>query len=114
MENVLYDSLRGKIALVTGAGSGIGAALAKRFGSLGVRAVCVGRTEKTIKEIASWIKSSGGEAIHFVADATNPHQMEALAKEIKNTCWTKPYWECNKKQEAVKICLANRGHSIFN
>ena len=85
MENVLYDSLRGKIALVTGAGSGIGAALAKRFGSLGVRVVCVGRTEKTIKEIASWIKSSGGEAIHFVADATNPQQMEALTKEIKNT-----------------------------
>ena len=48
MENVLYDSLRGKIALVTGAGSGIGAALAKRFGGLGVRVVCVGRTEKTI------------------------------------------------------------------
>ena len=85
MENVLYDNLRGKIALVTGAGSGIGAALAKRFGSLGVRVICVGRTKETIKETVSSIKYSGGEAIHFVADATNPEQMEALSKEIKNT-----------------------------
>jgi len=85
MRNVLYDNLRGKIALVTGAGSGIGAALAKRFGSLGVRVICVGRTKETIKETVSSIKYSGGEAIHFVADATNPEQMEALSKEIKNT-----------------------------
>jgi hypothetical protein len=41
-------------------------------------------------------------------------ECKELTKEIKNTCWTKPYWECNKKQEAVKICLANRGHSILN
>ena len=84
MENFLYDCLRGKIALVTGAGTGIGAALAKRFGSLGVKVICVGRTKKTIKNVASSIKHSGGEAIYFVADATNSEHMVALSKEIKN------------------------------
>jgi NADP-dependent 3-hydroxy acid dehydrogenase YdfG len=83
MEQHIYAGLRGKTALVTGAGSGIGAALAKRFGSLGVRVICVGRTKKTIEDVASSIERSGGEAIHLVADATNPVDMEKLSKEIE-------------------------------
>lgn len=37
-----------------------------------------------------------------------------LTKPIKNKCLTKPYWECQKKEEALRICLANRGHSVLN
>ena len=96
----IHDGLRGKTALVTGAGSGIGAALSKCFGKLGVRVICVGRTKKTIEDVASSIKNDSGEAIHFVTDATDPVQMEALSQEIK------------KKYGGIDFAFLNAGGNI--
>ncbi len=71
--------LNGKVALVTGAGSGIGAAAARRFARAGARVVLVGRTAEELEEQAGRISVAGGEARVAVADVADS---EALRREI--------------------------------
>jgi len=80
--NAIFDGLKGKSALVTGAGSGIGAALARGLGKLGVKVVCTARTQANLDSVASEITSNGGTAFAFAADATNADQMTALTDKI--------------------------------
>ncbi len=74
-----YLNVEGKIVLVTGASSGIGAATAALFGSLGAR-VAIGfhsnqnGAEKTRDEI----RSTGGTAVCFRADVQIPGEIESL------------------------------------
>jgi 3-oxoacyl-[acyl-carrier protein] reductase len=82
--DTLFASLHGKIALVTGAGSGIGAALAQRLGKLGVQVVCTARTKSKIDAVAQSIVDEGGDAVAVSADATVPNQMGALAAAINS------------------------------
>lgn len=60
--------LDGKIAIVTGAGRGIGRATAVRFAQEGATVVCCARTEVQISETAQLIVQAGGEAVPVLAD----------------------------------------------
>src|SRR4051794_37487153 len=74
--------VEGKVAVVTGAGSGIGAATAKVLGSEGARVACadidVARAEATAKEIGA----AGGEAAAFLLDVTDPSSNDDAAAAI--------------------------------
>jgi len=59
-----------KVALVTGAGSGIGAAIAHRLAALGWRVVLGGRTESKLQAVASTIRAAGGRAEAVPCDVT--------------------------------------------
>lgn len=50
----MYDTLNNKTALVTGAGTGIGRAIAKRLADEGANVMIVGRTQKTLDETAAY------------------------------------------------------------
>ena len=54
--------LSGQTAVVTGAGRGIGAAVAKKLASLGANVVLCGRTESHLQSTASAISGAGGKA----------------------------------------------------
>jgi NAD(P)-dependent dehydrogenase (short-subunit alcohol dehydrogenase family) len=71
--------LEGMVALVTGAGSGIGAATARRFAQAGARVVLLGRDARELDEQAEGIRRGGGEARVAVADVADS---EALRREI--------------------------------
>ncbi len=64
------DRLKGKVAIVTGAASGIGRASAKMFAAEGAKVVCVDRA-KEVEDTAKAIKDAGGVALAIVADASS-------------------------------------------
>ncbi|WP_034299286.1 SDR family oxidoreductase [Herbaspirillum sp. RV1423] len=63
--------LKGKVALVTGASSGIGAATAKKLASEGVRVGLAARRLDRLQSLAEEIKAAGGEAIAIKMDVTD-------------------------------------------
>ena len=66
--------LEGKIAFVTGGGSGIGAATAERFAREGATVVICGRRKQPLDEVVARIKAAGGSAEAIVADVGNEAQ----------------------------------------
>ena len=77
--------LEGKIAFVSGGGSGIGAATAERFAQEGATVVICGRRKEPLDEVVAKIKAAGGHAEAVVADVGNEAQfvgaLEQTAKK---------------------------------
>ena len=63
--------LEGKVAIVTGATSGMGRATAVLFAKEGAKVVVTGRNEERAQEVVDEIKGNGGEAIYVIVDASN-------------------------------------------
>lgn len=63
--------LEGKVAIVTGATSGMGRASAKLFAQEGAKVVVTGRNEERAKEVVDDIKADGNEAIYVIADMSD-------------------------------------------
>jgi len=69
--------LEGKVAIVTGAGTGIGEAIAHKFAKEGARVVVSGLQDDPIKEVAESIRDKGGEAIAFGGDISEERTAKA-------------------------------------
>lgn len=82
MNDMNAQVLSGKIAVVTGAGRGIGAAIARELASLGANVVLCGRTMKTLETAASAI---GSQAMPHQCDVTKLDSVQALASTIEKT-----------------------------
>src|SRR2546425_11367483 len=67
MENNSAD----KVVIITGATSGIGRAVALRFAKTSARVVAIGRNRSALEDVASEIKSTGGECLTLAADIAN-------------------------------------------
>jgi NAD(P)-dependent dehydrogenase (short-subunit alcohol dehydrogenase family) len=74
--------LDGKVALVTGGGSGINLSIAERFAEHGAKVGLIGRTQEKLDAAAGKLTSRGGTAVGFAADVRN---YEALAAAIAAT-----------------------------
>lgn len=70
--------LDGDVAVITGAGSGIGEGTAHVLAKAGARIVCAGRREAEIERVASAIRDDGGEAIAVRTDVTVDEDVERL------------------------------------
>ena len=80
--------LKGRIALVTGASRGIGAAIAKRFAAEGAAIALTARTLEShdhlpgsLRETADWIEARGGRAVPIVADLADPADLDRIVTE---------------------------------
>ncbi len=72
--------LAGKTAIVTGASSGIGRAIAEHLGASGAHVVLAGRTRATMEESAKKIQERGGKASVAVLDVRDPAQVRELVE----------------------------------
>lgn len=74
--------LNGKIAAVTGAGSGIGQAAAKRLAEEGCKVAILDWNEESAKATAQQIARAGGQALPLKVDVSDESQVEAAFKAI--------------------------------
>jgi NAD(P)-dependent dehydrogenase (short-subunit alcohol dehydrogenase family) len=91
------QKLSGRVALVTGAGSGIGEAAARLFAAEGAKVGVLSRTTSEIKQLAGDIAEAGGEAMPLTADVGDEGEMKtALAK-------------LHRKWKRLDVIFANAG-----
>jgi 3-oxoacyl-[acyl-carrier protein] reductase len=76
------SSLAGQVAVVTGAGRGIGAAIALRLAQLGARLVLSGRTSPPLEETASRIAQLGSTAEVVTCDVGDISSVDGLARRV--------------------------------
>lgn len=74
--------LKDKIALITGAGSGIGEATAIKFAQEGAKVVINDIVESRAQRVAKIIQDNGGDAFIYIADVTNKTQVQEMIKAI--------------------------------
>jgi 3-oxoacyl-[acyl-carrier protein] reductase len=79
------QALAGQVAVVTGAGRGIGAAIARKLAQLGATSVLCGRTQTTLDSTARAILEAGGKAEVIPCDVTVLHQLEYAAARVDST-----------------------------
>src|ERR1700751_5960074 len=77
--------LAGQVAVVTGAGRGIGSAIARKLAALGATTVLLGRTKSTLDETARAIVDAGGKTEVIPCDVTVLHQLEYAATRFDST-----------------------------
>ena len=77
------ESLSGKVALITGAGSGLGEAAARVLAGSGARVAVVDRSAVEAARVAEVINGTGGVAMALTADVTKPDEMAAAVAEIE-------------------------------
>ncbi|HZG17846.1 MAG TPA: glucose 1-dehydrogenase [Candidatus Bathyarchaeia archaeon] len=78
--------LQGKVALITGAGSGIGKSTALLFAQEGAQVIVNDRQEEAGKETVQEIAESGGEALFLQADVTDAAQVERMVQQALEQC----------------------------
>ena len=73
--------LDGKVAIITGATSGMGRDTAYVFAEEGAKVMIVGRNEERAKEVVAKIKENGGEASYVIADMADRSTLDKIVDE---------------------------------
>jgi citronellol/citronellal dehydrogenase len=76
------DALAGRVAIITGGGTGIGRAIATSYASLGARVALCGRRAEPVEEAAAAIEASGGECIAASVDIRSPDAVAGFVAQV--------------------------------
>jgi NADP-dependent 3-hydroxy acid dehydrogenase YdfG len=83
--NLTEKPLEGQVAVVTGAGTGIGRATAIALGRAGARVVLSGRRREPLETVAAELRAAGTSALVQPGDVTRPEAAAALAEAASET-----------------------------
>ena len=78
MDILCRYSLEGRVAVVTGAGRGIGQGIAEDFAKAGAKVILAARRTEEIKQVEQRIRNAGGTAIAVTADVTKSRDLDNL------------------------------------
>lgn len=81
----MYNSLKGKVAVITGAGRGIGRAIAIAYGTNGAKVCCISRNREEINDTANFIHKNNGSAIALSCDVSNYNELDEVFRNIYKT-----------------------------
>lgn len=77
----MNHNIEGKVIVITGASSGLGAATALRLGACGAKLVLGARRIDRLEAVAAQVSSAGGQVRFLQTDVTDPRQVQALVNE---------------------------------
>ena len=77
--------LEGKVAVVTGAGTGMGRSTAALLAAEGASVVLVGRRSEVLDDVAAAIKADGGHAVVKAADISSKTEVDALVEDVRTS-----------------------------
>lgn len=80
----MQKELSKKVAIITGAGRGIGKAISLAFGKEGANTVLVSRTKNELENVAREIKKQGSEALIFVTNVSNQNDVKQVVMKTVN------------------------------
>jgi len=83
--STISEAFAGGVAVITGAGSGIGAGLARHAAAAGMRVVLSDIATGRVNAVAEDIRATGAEVLAVTTDVTNPAEIQALAETTWNT-----------------------------
>jgi len=85
MKDASNPALAGQVAVITGAGRGIGAAIAATLARLGAHAVLCGRTREALEGTSAAIHSQGGQSTALECDVIDMRSVESVAARVERT-----------------------------
>src|SRR5262245_28613029 len=94
--------LSGRVALVTGASSGLGAQFARTLSTAGAAVVLAARRVERLKTLRAELEAAGGDAHVVALDVTDPHGIKAAVAHAETECG------------AIDILVNNSGVSVTN
>lgn len=77
---MITNRLAGKVAIVTGGGTGIGEAVCKKFAAEGAKVLVVGFADDPVEAVATEIIAGGGEARAYMGDVSKEMEARAAVK----------------------------------
>ena len=77
-----FKEIQDQVALVTGAGSGLGRGLCRRLADRGATVIAVDVNEKGVQETVRLIREAGGQAYEYVCDISNRQRVLEMASQV--------------------------------
>lgn len=114
MDAAARFDLSGEVAVVTGAGRGIGEGIARTFASAGAAVVVAARRAHEVDRVAAAIEADGGAALAVPTDVTDPAALAALADATIDRFGSCSIWVNNAGGSPVRSPLTDLEHSVWD